>query len=189
MKKFILVAALILSACSTLDVIKEPEYDNKNCINIRKFKVLQAISHNVGLAFECFDFDCSDAYQNNLDLIYGDKVSEDLYDGMIYEVPEEKCAVRDGVYKYENKEGMQKTVSQVVFQYKNDYQSEEEHQNRVSKAKENIYSLCINIYEEEKLPKDEKYCICYGNSYIDNSGDAKAIKKDCGKLPKFLPSN
>ena len=108
---------------------------------------------------------------------------------MIYEVPEEKCAVRNGVYKYETKGGMQKTVSQVIFLYKNDYQSEEEHQNRVSKAKENIYSLCINIYEDEKLPKDEKYCICYGNSYIDNSGDAKAIKKDCGKLPKFLPSN
>ena len=46
MKKFILVATLILSACSTLDVIKEPEYDNKDCINIRKFKVLQALSHN-----------------------------------------------------------------------------------------------------------------------------------------------
>lgn len=189
MKNIYLLLILLLTSCSTIDSLSEIGVDNENCIGVRRFKVLQAIHHNTGLAFECFTPDCSDAYSNNVNFIFGDKVSEDLYDGMIYEVPADKCAVRNGVYKYQNKEGTQKTVSQIVFEYKNNYQSEEEHQNRISEAKENIYALCINSYEDEELPQDEKYCSCYGSSYIDNGGDAKAIKKECGKLPKFLPSN
>ena len=186
MKKLILAFTVLLTSCAITDSFKEVNIDNENCIGVRRFKVLQAIYHNTGLAYECFTPDCSDYYHNNLDFILGDKVSEDLYDGMIYEVPTDKCAVRKGVYKYENKEGTMKTVSQIIFEYKNNYKSEEERQNRIYEAKENIYSLCMNSYEDEKLQKDEKYCTCYGSSYIDNSGDAKAIKKECGKLPKFL---
>ena len=189
MKKLFLYSLfLVLSACAITDSLTELNVDNKNCIGVRRFKVLQAIHHNAGLAFECYTPDCSDAYSNNIDFILGDKVGEDLYDGMIYEVPSDKCGVRKGVYKYENKEGTQKTVSQVVFEYKNDYKSETEHQNRINEAKENIYSLCMNSFKDEKLQEDKIYCMCYGNSYIDNDGDAKAIKKVCGKLPKFLPS-
>lgn len=189
MKRIYLFLILSLMSCSTIDSLSEIGVDNENCIGVRKFKVLQALHHNAGLAFECFTSDCSDAYSNNIDFILGDKVGEDLYDGMIYNVPTEKCAVRKGVYKYENKEGVQKTVSQIVFEYKNDYKSEEEHQNRVYEAKENIYFLCMNSFEDEKLQGDEKYCTCYGSSYINNGGNANAIKKECGKLPKFLPSH
>lgn len=188
MKKIYLLLIFLLTSCSTIDSLSEIGVDNKNCIGVRRFKVLQAIHHNAGLAFECFTLDCSDAYSNNLNFILGDKISEDLYDGMIYDVPTEKCAVRNGVYKYQNKEGTQKTVSQIVFEYKNDCQSEEERQSRIYEAKENIYALCMNLYEDEELPQDEKYCSCYGSSYIDNSGNANAVKKECGKLPKFLPS-
>ena len=190
MKKICLfLLFLLITSCSTIDTLEEIGVDNKRCIGIRRFKVLQAVYHNTGLAFECFTPDCSDAYRNNLDFILGDKVSEDLYDGMIYEVPTDKCAVRDGVFKYETKDGLQKTVSKIVFEYKNDYQSEEEHQKRIYKAKEDIASICINRYEDENLPKDEKYCTCYANSYVNNSGDAQSIKKECGKLPDFLPHN
>ena len=79
-------------------------------------------------------------------------------------------------------------MSQIVFEFIIDYQSDEERQSRIYEAKENIYALCMNSYEDEELPQDEKYCSCYGSSYIDNSGNANAVKKECGKLPKFLPS-
>ena len=120
MKKLILAFTVLLTSCTITDSFKEVNIDNENCIGVRRFKVLQAIYHNTGLAYECFTPDCSDYYHNNLDFILGDKVSEDLYDGMIYEVPTDKCAIRSGVYKYETKNGDMKTVSQIVFEYKND---------------------------------------------------------------------
>lgn len=193
MKKFYLFLTLLITACSFMDSLSEFGVDNKNCIGVRRFKVLQAIDHNTGLAFECFTPDCSDAYNNNLDLIFGDNVNEDLYDGMVYEVPSDKCAVRKGVYRYVNTQETPKTVSQIIFEYKNDYKSEEEHQERINKAKEDIYSFlysfCMNSFEDRKLQTDEEYCKCYGSSFIDNNGDEKAVKKECGKLPKFLSSN
>lgn len=189
MKKVLLSFVILLVGCAVTDALLETNVDNESCIGVRRFKVLQAIHHNTGLAYECFTPDCSDYYHNNLDFILGDKIGEDLYDDMIYEVPTDKCAVRKGVYKYEAKSGVMKTVSQIVFEYKNDSKSEEERLNRIHKAKEEIYSLCLQVFEDENVKKDEKYCECYGSSYIDNSGDAKAIQKECGKLPKFLPSN
>lgn len=189
MKKFCLFLMFIITFCTTVDALAEIGFDNKKCIEVRRFKVLQAVYHNTGLAFECFTHDCSDAYRNNLDFILGDKVSEDLYDNMIYEVPADKCAVRDGVFRYETKDGSLKTVSRIVFEYKNDYQSEEEHQKRIYEAKENIASMCLNWYEDENLPKNEKYCTCFANSYVNNNGDFQTVKKECGKWLDFLPYN
>ena len=186
MKKFYLFLTLLITACSFMDSLSEFGVDNKNCIGVRRFKVLQAIDQNAGLAFECFTPDCSDAYNNNLDLIFGDNVNEDLYDGMVYEVPSDKCAVRKGVYRYVNTQETPKTVSQIIFEYKNDYKSEEERQERIYKAKENIFVLCKSSFEIKKLKTDEEFCKCYGSSFIDNNGDFKAIKKECGKLPDFL---
>ena len=78
MKKIYLLLIFLLTSCSTVDSLSEIGVDNKSCIGVRRFKVLQAIHHNAGLAFECFTPDCSDAYSNNLNFILGDKVSEDL---------------------------------------------------------------------------------------------------------------
>lgn len=189
MNKFYLFLILTLTACSITDSSSEFGSDNPNCIGIRKFKVLQALDHNAALAYECDDSDCSWYYKNNLDMILGDNVNEGLYDGMIYEVPADKCAVRSGVYKYKNKQGDRRTVSQVVFQYKNNPATEEEQQHRLYKAKENLYFICMRDFKDNKQPKDEKYCLCFGESYINSNGDIKTIKEECGKLPNFLTSN
>lgn len=187
MKKLVLAFVILLAGCAITDSLLKTKIDNENCIDVRSFKVIQAVYHNMGLAFECSNPDCSDFYyNNNVDFIVGDKVGEDLYDGMIYKVPTDKCAVRNGVYRYENKEGVMKTVSQINFEYKNDYKSEEERQNRIYEAKENMYSICLIRFELENIKQDEQYCTCYADSYINNDGDVKAIKQDCGKLPKFL---
>ena len=186
MKNIIYIVCFLLTSCSITDSLTEVNIDNKDCIGVRRFKVLQAINHNRGLAYECYTSDCSDYYRNTLNYIMGDRIGDDLYDGMIYEVPSDKCAVRKGVYKYENKEGIMKTVSQIIFQYKNEPKTEKEYMSRIYEAKEDIYHLCMNIFEDEKAKRDEKYCECYGSSYVDNNGDAKAIQKECGKLPKIL---
>lgn len=186
MKKLVLVFTILLANCAITDSFKEVNIDNENCIGVRRFKVLQAIDHNTGLAYECFTPDCSDYYYNNLDFILGDKVSEDLYDGMIYEVPTDKCAVRSGVYRYENKQGDMKTVSQVIFQYKNNPSTEEEQQYRADKAKEKLYHICMSDLEDNKQTKDEKYCICFGENYFNSNGDVQIVKKECGKIPDFM---
>lgn len=187
MNKFYLFLILILTACSITDA--SSEYDNPNCIGVRKFKVLQAINHNAALAYECDDSSCYQYYKNNLDMILGDNVNEDLYDEMVYEVPKDKCAVRSGVYKYKNKQGDIRTVSQVVFQYKNNPVTEEEQQYRIYKSKEKLYYICMRDFEDGKQEKDEKYCACFGESYFNSNGDVKTIKKECGRLPRFLMSN
>lgn len=181
MKKIYLLLIFIITACSTAEL----GADNQNCLGIRKFKVLQALYHNAALAYECNTFDCSSYYNNNLDMILGDDVNEDLYDGMIYKVPTDKCAVRDGVYRYKNKQGDTKTVSQIVFEYKNNPATEKEQQYRYYKAKENIFYICMRDFENEKI-ENEKYCTCFAKSYFNNHGDRKAIKKECKKLPKFM---
>ena len=53
-------------------------------------------------------------------------------------------------------------------------------------AKETLYHLCMRDFEDNKQTKDEKYCICFGENYFNTNGDVKIIKKECGKLPKFL---
>ena len=70
MKKLVLVFTILLANCAITDSFKEVNIDNENCIGVRRFKVLQAIDHNTGLAYECFTPDCSDYYYNNLDFIF-----------------------------------------------------------------------------------------------------------------------
>ena len=189
MKKLILYSLfLMLSACSITDAFTELNVDNKNCIGVRRFKVIRADYLNSAFAYECYTSDCSDWYKNTLDFILVGMGEKELYDDMIYEVPNDRCAVRNGVFKYETKDGHMKTVSQVVFEYKNDYKSEEEHQNRIYKAKESMYKMCLYLFKNEELEVDDEYCACYGNSHIENSGNSKAIEEECGKMPKFLPT-
>lgn len=185
MKKILLFLVLILAACSTIDSLSEFGVDNKNCIGVRRFKILQVIYQGGALAYECDTIDCENYFNNNLDLIL--ERNTDFYDDMIYEVPSDKCAIRNGVYRYQAKDKNIKTVSQVMFTYKNYPKTEEEHQRRVYEAKEEIYDICIEAYKENKIKTDEKYCRCYSNSILENNGNTEAIKKECGKIPDFLP--
>jgi len=79
MKKIFMLLIFILSSCTITDSISEIGVDNKDCIGVRRFKVLQVIGDSA-LAHECFTQDCSDYYHNTLDLITKDNV--DYYDDM-----------------------------------------------------------------------------------------------------------
>lgn len=183
MKKIFMLLIFILSSCTITDSISEIGVDNKDCIGVRRFKVLQVIGDSA-LAYECFTQDCSDYYHNTLDLITKDNV--DYYDDMIYEVAPDKCAVRNGVYKYENKQGTIKTVSVIYFSYMNNAQTEEERQRRILEAKIKLADICLSDFEGKETQKDIEFCECYGDVYIDSDGDKNEVKKKCGKLPQFL---
>lgn len=189
MKKIFMFLIFILSSCTIVDSIREIGVDNKDCIGVRRFKILQVIE-DAALAHECFTSDCSDAYKNTLDLIIKDKV--DYYDDMIYEVPADKCAIRNGVFKYENKEGSIKTVSVIYFGYMNNPKTEEERQQRILESKKiilkskiRLVEICLNDFEGKETQKDIEFCECYADVYIDSNGDKNEVKKTCGKLPKF----
>ena len=109
MKKFIILSALLISACSTL-------VNNENCLQVSKFKVFQTVDDGA-LAYECTATgECS---PENQAVFLEEQNNVEYYDGMIVDAPKGKCAIHNGVYKYENTQGTEKTVPVIRFEYKN----------------------------------------------------------------------
>lgn len=192
MKKFIICFAFILSGCASITLFS----DNENCILTNEFKVLQA-SDKGALAYECtFSEGCSVWNQ----IVFLEKqLNVDYYDGMIVKSPKGKCAVRDGVYTYINREEIRKTVPVIRFEYKNPPKTEEEIHERVIEFEEIMNDNCLSDYRAMNETEDKKFCKCYAeeakNALIERytsekpfDGDEfnKNIKKKCGKLPQFM---
>lgn len=196
MKKISLLFFMILAGCTTVTVFS----DNENCISTREFEVLQALNDGGALARECTLLDGC-AYQNQL--VYLDwQPNIDYYDDMIVKVPSNKCAVRDGVYKYTNKQDILKTVPIIKFEYKDAPKSEKDILERLEDKHNRMYAACL--YDSKARGKeDPKFCSCYAEQFMkyfieinsqenaEYSSDTlnKMIKKECGNLPKFLTSN
>lgn len=195
MKKICLFLSVLLAGCTSVTVFS----DNKNCVSSREFEVFQALNDGGALAWECtFLYGCS--YQNQP--VYLDwQPNIDYYDGMMVKVPSSKCAVRDGVYKYTNKQDTLKTVPVIKFEYKDAPKSENDILERLDDKHNRMYAACL--YDSKASGKeDPKFCSCYAEQFMkyfmeinfqenaEYSNDIlnKTVKKECGKLPKFLPS-
>lgn len=194
MKKFIICFAFILSGCASITLFS----DNENCILTNEFKVLQA-SDKGALAYECtFSEGCSVWNQ----IVFLEKqLNIDYYDGMIVKSPKGKCAVRDGVYTYINREEIRKTVPVIRFEYKNPPKNEEEFHERAIEFEEVMYDACLSDYRAADIKEDKKFCKCYaqeaktalikvhnGEGIYDEDNFHNKLKKNCGKLPKFMES-
>ena len=194
MKKFIICFAFILSGCASITLFS----DNENCILTNEFKVLQA-SDKGALAYECtFSEGCSVWNQ----IVFLEKqLNIDYYDGMIVKSPKGKCAVRDGVYTYINREEIRKTVPVIRFEYKNPPKNEEEFHERAIEFEEVMYDACLSDYRAADIKEDKKFCKCYaqeaktalikvhnGEEIYDEDNFHNKLKKKCGKLPKFMES-
>ena len=196
MKKICLFLSVLLTGCATITVFS----DNKNCISTRKFEVLQALNDGGALAYECTFLDgCSSFNQ----LVYIDwQPGIDYYDNMIVEVPSNKCAVQNGVYKYTNTQNTLKTVPVIKFEYQNAPETEEDILDRLEDKHNRMYEACL--YDSKASGTvDPKFCSCYADQFMkyfinihsnenteySNDEFNKIIKKECGKLPKFLTSN
>lgn len=193
MKKFYLFLSTLLAGCATITVFS----DNENCISTTEFEVFQALNDGGALAHECTFLDgCS--YQNQL--VYLDwQPNMEYYDDMIVKVPSNKCAVRDGVYKYTNKQDTLKTVPVIRFEYKNAPKSEKDILERLEEKHRRIYASCL--YDSKTTGKeDPKFCSCYAEQFmkyfisVQSQKDTeysdevfnKTIKKECGKIPDFM---
>lgn len=193
MKKFYLLFSMIFTGCTTVTVFS----DNENCISTREFEVFQALNDGGALAHECTFLDgCS--YQNQL--VYLDwQPDVEYYDNLIVKVPSNKCAVRNGVYKYTNKQDTLKTVPVIKFEYKDAPKSEKDILERLEDKHNRMYAACL--YDSKASGKeDAKFCSCYAEQFMkyfievnsqenaEYSNDTlnKMIKKECGKTPDFM---
>ena len=195
MKKIYLFLSVLLAGCTSVTVFS----DNENCISTREFEVFQALNDGGALARECTFWDgCS--YQNQL--VYLDwQPNVDYYDDMIVKLPSNKCAVREGVYKYMNKQDTLKTVPIIKFEYKDAPKSEKDILDRLEDKHNRMYAACL--YDSKANGQEDiKFCTCYAKQFmkyfidINSQKNAhyssdvlnKIIKKECGKLPKFIES-
>lgn len=194
MKKFIICLSFILSGCASITLFS----DNENCISTNEFKILQALDRGA-LAYECtFSEGCSVWNQ----IVFLEKqLNIDYYDGMIVKSPNKKCAVIDGVYTYTTREDIRKTVPVIRFEYKNSPKTEEEFYERTIEFEDVIYDTCLSDYRASNVKEDKKFCKCYaqeaktalikahkGEDVYDEDNFNKNLKKNCGKLPKFMES-
>lgn len=192
MRKFIIALTFILSGCTSITLFSE----NDNCITVNEFEVLQALD-NGALAYECTLWDGCSVWNQTVFLTK--QLNVDYYDGMIVKSPKDKCAVIDGVYRYESKDERIRTVPIIRFEYKNPPKSEEEFLERASEFKEIVNDECITTMKSQENKEDKKFCSCYANElkeamvkfHTENEKfnadlvNAK-IRKKCGKLPKYL---
>lgn len=198
MKKTLLLFIFFITSCSSLnnvESIKKAFYDNENCSDMREFEIFQTLDDGA-LAFLCEDGHCS-AYNQTVFLDNLHNVF--YYDGMKVKAPNDKCAVVDGVYRYESKDERIRTVPIIKFQYKNYPKNEDEVKQRLSEAYDKIYDKCIIAYKKNNNKKDnsEKTCSCFTDAIIEttltiyeenkeqNVDEVMLnIEKKCGKLPK-----
>ena len=205
MKKFLILSMLILSGCaeiSSMNIISsEDGYEaerNEDCMDMTRFKVLQVLEDNHALAFEC---NSGKYCSNNTVVLLTPQDGVDYYDDMIVFLPKQKCAVQDGVYKYETKNKSLKTVPIIRYQYEFSPRSEEEAMQRFHEKMDEMKDDCrMSLTKNKKHNTDanKKKCDCgvdllanelltVKNGGTSTFSDAEALKKDiekqCGKLP------
>ena len=202
MKKIILLIFFILIACTiannnTINSIIKKE--NENCLNMKKFKVFQVFENNYALAHECLEDD--DKYCSGLLVLLYPNINLEYYDDMYVTLPKDKCAIQDGVYRYETQNNVIKTVPIIYFGYKFEPESEEEFKRRAEEFINNINYICKMDLSGSKNKTQEniKKCDCVteyfsttfknaskGEINIENFQDSDAllneITKKCGDI-------
>ncbi len=156
MKKFILATVFMLLSCSqisTIDVLPNEgltREHNPDCMDMRRFKVFQVFEDDYALAHVCtasFDEDfCIGAV-----VLLTPQRNIEYYDDMYVTTPNEKCAVQDGVYKYETKNKTHKTVPIIRFDYEFSSSSEEEDLERLHDKMEEVrYECKLSVINNKK---------------------------------------
>ena len=207
MKKYILFTFLILLGCSqipSMNVLPTPREHNENCMDMRRFKVFQVFEDSYALADACtasYDEDfCIGAV-----VLLTPQRNVEYYDDMYVSVPSNKCAVQDGVFKYETKNKTYKTVPVIRFDYEFSSSSKEEDLERFYEKMEDVrYECKLSVINNKKqnTKANINKCDCVVD-FITNEFMAirdktaaekekfekelpKSIEKKCGKIPDFM---
>lgn len=131
---------------------------NEYCMDMERFKVFQVFESGAALASHC--------EKTDYDFCYGKTVlltpqrGVDYYDDMIVTAPENKCAVQDGVYRYENREGIIKTVPIIRWLYKYRPSSEEEALEQLKEYMDDLIDECQRSRSFNKTEDAKKKCEC-----------------------------
>lgn len=209
MKKIIFTLVLLISACTNipqvdvLDNIEKSER-NKACMDMVRFKVLQVFADGYALAYECND---GKFCYNNTIVLLTPQPGVYYYDDMLVNIPEEKCAIQDGVYRYETKNESIKTVPIIQYDYEYEAKNDEEREKRFFETMDNLRFGCKNSMTQDKKTnnsKSMKKCDCFIDSFIttykemntknpsDKEKDKvienmlKNAEKKCGSIPDYL---
>lgn len=180
------------------EIAYKEKKQNENCMNMKRFKIFQTFPANYALAHDC--------REDDMDFCFGaivlltPQLNVDYYDDMFVTPPVDKCAVQDGIYRYESKSGLN-TVPRIRWDFKYKPENKEEAASQLKYFIENSINECKFIFaSDEKTNTEEniKNCDCVikevfkynlneldGNE-ISSKGLKNHIKEKCGKVLEFL---
>ena len=210
MKKYILVAVLMLLGCtqiSSMNVLPNIEATrehNPNCMDMKRFKVFQVFEDNYALANAC-----TSEYGENFCIgavvLLTPQRNIEYYDEMYVYAPYNKCAIQDGIFKYETKNKTHKTVPVIRFDYEFSSSSEEEDLERIQEKLEDArYECKLSVINNKKqnTKANINKCDCIVDFITDEflalkdktdvdkekleKEFSKKIEKKCGKIPDFM---
>lgn len=204
MKKYILFTFLVLFGCSqmpSIDVLPVSRERNENCMDMSRFQVFD---DSYALANACTaDWDSS--YCNGAVVLLTPQRNIEYYDEMYVSAPENKCAVQNGVYKYETKNKDYKTVPVIRFEYEFSSLSEDEDLERFyDKMEDARYECKLSVVNNKKQNTKANITKCdcvvdfITNEFLKlkdktdadkdkfEKGLPNKIEKKCGKIPDFM---
>ena len=210
MKKFVLATVLMLFGCaqmSSIDVLPSMgsvKEQNPNCMDMRRFKVFQVFEDSYALANAC-----TAEYDENFCIgavvLLTPQRNIEYYDEMYVSTPDNKCAIQDGVFKYETKNKTHKTVPVIRFDYEFSSSSEDEDLERFYDKMEDVrYECKLSVINNKKqnTKANINKCDCvvdFITAEFVNLKDktaaerekfekefSKKLEKKCGKIPDFM---
>lgn len=205
MKKYILFTFLVLFGCSqvpSMEVLPVSRERNEICMDMKHFQVFQVFDDSYALANACTaDWDSS--YCNGAVVLLTPQRDIEYYDEMYVSAPKNKCAIQDGVFKYETKNKTHKTVPVVRFDYEFSSSSEKEALERFyDKMEDARYECKLSVVnnKKQKTKANITKCDCIvdfiTNEFLNLKDKTdtdkfekelpKKIEKKCGKIPDFM---
>lgn len=114
MKKLVLILPIIMCGCANHSKMFDPAPSktiiNSKCEDIQSYRVIQVLDKGA-LALACdSEYGCA-----GMVVFVPNGKDEMLYDDKIIKPEFEKCIAYSGVYKYENRQEMLKTVPKLKF--------------------------------------------------------------------------
>lgn len=215
MKKFISLIFFVLYGCTQMQPLNElsssaqtsktlskTRQHNENCMDMTRFQVFQVFDDSYALANACME-EWDYSYCNGAVVLLTPQRNIEYYDEMYVSAPNNKCAVQNGVYKYETKSKNQKTVPVIRFEYEFSSLSEEEKLERFTDKMEDLRYECklsVTNNKKQNTKANLNKCDCIVNFITSEFISLKdstvkeeieedfsdRLEKKCGKIPDFM---
>ncbi|MBR4127126.1 MAG: hypothetical protein IKR09_06100 [Alphaproteobacteria bacterium] len=148
---------------------------NAKCMNMKSFEVLQVFQDRYALAFNCKNQ--NDDHCLGTTVLLAPQKDVDYYDHLRVDPPVGRCAVQDGVYRYENKERVIRTVPVIRWGYKYEPENEEEYLERLKELSGEAIDECRKSHVLKKTDTSENMqkCECIVKEEADSILKGKEI--------------